>query len=592
MSREIIQALIPESLSNQSWYSSYVLLAGQLCVWAKLSAAGVLPASLKLDQTETDEQKQDIPGLFNELSGLKSDPLWQTAWQCSRPTFNEIPAEEVNRALHTVITAKRHQLLRYRELSESLADYGLPESQKLPEALAALMLELLRPDTGAEIYLPYLRCFSLAAGKLSHEFKVFSEQDSPQPLEAVCALLNPAIHLADGHPVTEPGCFANGELQQFEYGLTVLSQDHRYKVGEIRDIYGRFDNNNRHEEMLLIQHMLNQCHGRVVMAVPGAFLQKNTDLHQAFRRKLVKQGKLKTIIKLPKGLLPGRSAPLYLLIADQVKSEKINFINADRSYFQSVPVRKKGSARIVLNNYDAIVEQTELCEDGRYSCQIKRSELLEGTIILEPSYYRGEHIHRVKSGIEQSSRALESLVDIIRAQAIKDNPSGNKPFIEVTINDINDAGEVGQPGRVVNVDDKGLKRAQQQQLQAGDILLAIKGQAGKVALVPELCGTNWVANQAFVILRLRNNSILKSPVVLFRFLRSESGRRMLDNICINNNVPFIHGQDLKKLAIPQWSDTEQQQACQMHHEILKLYAQVSFIRDKAQLIENEMLKET
>ena len=592
MSKEIFQALMPETLSHQSWYPAYVLLAGQVCVWAKLSAAGVLPESLVIDESESAEQVQNIPDLFNELSGLKADLLWKTAWECPRAAFNGIPLEEAQRALHTVIVTKRHGLLRYHEISESLADYGVPDNQKLPEALTRLMLELLKPKKSADIYLPYLRCLALAAGNLTREFKVFFEHEEPQPLVAVCALLNPAIHLTNGHPVTEPGCFANGELQHFEHGLTVLPRDHRYKVGEIRDIYGRFDGQNRHEEMLLVQHMLNQCHGRTVIAIPGVFLQKNTDLHQAFRRKLVKEGRLKTIVKLPKGLLPGRSTPLYLLIADQNPSENIYLINADQNYFQSAPMRKKGSARIVLNNYDAIVEQAELCSDSRFSCQIKKPELLEGNIILEPSYYCGEHVRRVRSGVDQGSQALECLVDVIHAQSIKDNPSGKKSFIEVTVNDINEAGEIGRADRVVRVDDKRIKRAKRQQLQAGDILLAIKGQAGKVALVTDLCGTNWIANQSFVILRLRKNSTLKSPVVLFRFLRSETGRRMLDNICINNDVPFIHGQDLKKLAIPRWSEIEQKQAYQAHKEILKLYAQVSFMRDKARLIENEMLKET
>ena len=592
MSREIVQALIPQSLSNKSWYSAYVLLAGQFCVWAKLSAAGVLPEALEIPETEGSEQGQNLPEIFHQLSRLKDDPAWQIAWQCPRSEFNEIPSDEVSRALHSVITAKRHRLLRYRELSELLADYGLPDNQKIPEALSGLMIGLLKPDKGAAIYLPYLRCFSLAAGNLSNEFKVFSELQDSQPLVAVCALLNPGVQLAIGHPVVEPGCFADGQLQHFDYGLTVLPQDHRYKVGEIRDIYGRFDSVNRHEEMLLIQHMLNQCHGRTVIVIPGAFLQKNTDLHLVFRRKLVKQGKLKAVIKLPKGLLPGKSTHLYLLVADQQASTEINFINADRDYFKSNPIRKKGSARVVLNNCDAIIEQVKQCEDSRFSCRVSRTELLEGNIILDPSYYRGEYSYRVQRGVEHNSQTLESLVNIIRAQAIKDSQQGNKPFIEVTINNINEAGEIGQPTRVVNVDDKGLKRANQQQLQAGDILLAIKGQAGKVALVPELCGTNWVANQAFVILRLRKNSTLKSPVVLFRFLRSGGGRQLLEKICIDNNVPFIHSQDLKQLPIPLWSEIEQQQAFNMHQEILKLYAQVSFIRDKAQMIEKEMLKET
>ena len=594
MSREIIHALIPDGLSTKSWFQAYVLLIGQLCVWLRLNERDSLPENLIFSKQRLEHT--DIHYLFRELAKIRSDTRWQNIWLKNIRDTRQIPAAEVEKAWFSITTAYHHKLLRFEEIPQALTYSALPEPQKVPDSLAKLISNLLTSEAKGSLYAPYQHSFHLALSLTSMNLNIFCEQTESSALDEICEYLNPQLRVVEGHPILAPGCFHQNKLQDFDFGLAILTKDHRYKVNEIRDIYGRFNSKNRYEEMLLIQHIFSRCRQGSIVVVPGSFLQKNTDLQIEFRRSLIKEGILKTIIKLPKNIFPGKSSSFYLLVGDSTSSEKITLFNADYDYFKSIPVRKKGGAKILLNNHDVILEQILNSEESRFCSHLSRETLIQGSAILDPSFYKNEHKYTadkylVDRGVHKKTQILASLVNIIRAQAVKDHSMEKKAFIEVTINDINEAGEVAQPKRTVHVTEKELKRVQQQQLQPGDILLAIKGQAGRLCMVPELCGNNWIANQAFVILRLKENSFLQSPVVLFRFLRSESGRQLLDKICVDNNVPFIHSRDLKQLPIPQWSETEQRLACQQHQEILKLYAHVSFIRDKAKTIEGGILKE-
>ncbi|MGB1270481.1 MAG: hypothetical protein ACPG5T_00265, partial [Endozoicomonas sp.] len=267
----------------------------------------------------------------------------------------------------------------------------------------------------------------------------------------------------------------------------------------------------------------------------------------------------------------------------------------------AIPLKKRGGAKTRLNHPEVILEQYQELSNTRVSYRIKKETFLspdqadENNILMDPGVYLGVNRSLIVGLSSHSCQPLSSGFDIIRAQAIKgvasDSPDQGRTFMEVTVSDINEAGQVDNPCRSVHIAGAGLKRAEAQRLQAGDILLVIKGQAGKLAVVPEICGSNWVAGQAFVILRQKPGNSLKSSVVLFRFLKSETGKKLIASVCTDGSVPFIHSRDLKNLPVPQWSDLEQEQACRSHDEILKLYARMRFFREKAEMIEREILKE-
>ena len=73
-----------------------------------------------------------------------------------------------------------------------------------------------------------------------------------------------------------------------------------------------------------------------------------------------------------------------------------------------------------------------------------------------------------------------------------------REFYEIMPSDIGCHGGIQDPKKVIDVEEHLLDRAQNQSLQTGDILLAIKGSVGKVGIISSDCGENWIAGQSFV----------------------------------------------------------------------------------------------
>lgn len=601
MGREIVNALAPDQLRKNSWYPDYINLMGQLLTWCYLSEHGLLNEEIRFkgDFYNISDHSLTAELLSAGLSGVslfRSDPVWKSAWSNYQNYLQSIPSSELERLTISLATAKRHLLIRYDELPDILYRKYLQVRPALPMEVRDLMVNLLPKNLQHNVYLSGDGAFGLMPLLASQNIQLFSEHSQPETMHSLISLLNSQVTLREGDPVLNPAFFQNGRLKKFSYGVGALMHDYRYKVNEIRDLFGRFSSSIRQKEILFVTHMLHQCSGPMVLVIPGRFLLKNTAESRNFRKKLIQDGRLSGVIRLPSGLLPGRAQPMFVLIFGDGTSNIIRFINCDNDYFKAVALKKRGEAKYRLNSPDVIVEEIQDPRNTRVSYQANCTDLLSAGdthFPLDPGHYLGTNRSVVFRSASSAVSVLEDGFEIIRAQALRggEHEQDGRVFMEVTVNDINEAGLLEAPKRIAQIGPDRLKRAEGQTLQAGDILLAIKGQAGKLALVPELCGNNWVAGQSFVILRQKPDNELHSSVVLFRFLKSETGQKLIDSIRTENNVPFIHSRDLKQLPLPCWSDLEQEQACQAHEEVLKLYARMKFFREKAELIERTILKE-
>ena len=129
-------------------------------------------------------------------------------------------------------------------------------------------------------------------------------------------------------------------------------------------------------------------------------------------------------------------------------------------------------------------------------------------------------------------------------------------FNEMSASDIDELGLVIQPAKQVSVSQSAARRARLTPLRPFDVVLAIKGSAGKVGLVFDMpADAKWIANQSFVILRVndmkgRSGAPQLSPLVLFRYLSSELGQAMLKRFIGGAVIPSIAINDLRQLAIP------------------------------------------
>ncbi|WP_067585687.1 N-6 DNA methylase [Endozoicomonas ascidiicola] len=603
MGKEIVNALTPDPLLQQNWYPDYLHLLSQLLTWCFLSERRELSEAIRFNDHVMDELNGQpvtdvLSSQLKRVLEFRTDSVWLSAWSDHDVYLRSIPPAEVERLLTSVITAKRHNLIKFDELPYILYEKYSETSPVIPIELRELIAQIIAHVPQDTLYLTGDEGFGLAPLFLGKQFQIFSEQHCAESMHSLITLLSYQITLRVGDPVLSPGFFEQNRLRTFACGVGVLLQDHRYKQHEVRDLFGRFEPNTRLREMLFITHLLKQCAGESVVLVPGRFLIKNTTEHKRFRQYLVSNGRIDTIVRLPAGLLPGRAQPLFLLRFSEQATDNIRLINCDHDYFKAVAIKKRGEAKFQLIHSDVLMEELSSTESSQFCTQVSLSELRAeyfADMPLDPAYYLGKNRTVVIRPGSSAVRGLSSTFDVIRAQAVKgadrSHETDTRVYLEVTVQDINDAGIIDQPAREVHVIPDRLKRAEGQTLRAGDILLAIKGQAGRLAMVPDVCGNNWMAGQSFVILRQKSGNVLKSPVVLFRFLKSETGQKLIRSICTDDVVPFIHSQDLKQLPIPQWSELEQEQACMAHEEILKLYARMKFFREKAEFVEREILRE-
>jgi type I restriction enzyme M protein len=149
--------------------------------------------------------------------------------------------------------------------------------------------------------------------------------------------------------------------------------------------------------------------------------------------------------------------------------------------------------------------------------------------------------------------ALDDLVELYRPQAIpgsKADATTRDDVVEVGVADIDEAGVIRSPSKIVSVAPEGEPQVRRARLEKGDVLLVIKGSVGKVGFVRDIpAGATWVANQSFVILRLRRHSPVTDPRVLFRFLTSNFGQTTLQSLRVGSAVPGLQMADVRRLLI-------------------------------------------
>ncbi|MGB0360143.1 MAG: N-6 DNA methylase [Endozoicomonas sp.] len=603
MGKEIINALTSDQLTRQTWYPDYLHLLGQMLVWSFLSERQELNEATCLNEQVISSLQGEalvevLAVQLKKVFSFRTDSLWSSAWGGHDVYLRSVPTMEIERLINSLMTAKRHNLIKYAEVSDALYQKYMDIKPGIPIELRVLMAQLMANSQQGALYITGDESFGLAPLLTSGPFQIFSEQAVTDVIHSLIALLNTQITLQIGDPILSPVFFQKSQLRSFTGSIGVLIKDHRYKQNEIHDLFGRFDASVRLREMLFITHLLKQSQGISMILVPGRFLIKNTAEHKRFRQYLVKNGRISAIVRLPSGLLPGRAQPMFLLFFSSQPSESIRVINCEHDYFKAMAIKKRGEAKYRFIHSEVLIEELASTEASQFSTEVLHSELMStyfDDMPLDPAYYLGQDRTIVIRPSSGAVKGLSSMFDIVRAQAVKGadkcHENDSRVYLEATVQDINDAGIIEQPTREIHVNSDSLKRAEGQRLYAGDILLAIKGQAGRLALIPEVCGSNWMAGQSFVILRKKPGTELKSPIVLFRFLKSETGQKLIRSICTDGVVPFIHSQDLKELSIPQWSDLEQEQACHAHEEILKIYARINFFREKAELFEREILRE-
>ena len=297
----------------------------------------------------------------------------------------------------------------------------------------------------------------------------------------------------------------------------------------------------------IIENMVYSITGRfcVIVSLGFTFRLGNT---AKIRNKVLDTRRLQAVAELPTGFLPnsGISCAALFFAPKTDFQDSVMFINLSGGEFRD---RERSSRMFTVLNNPAVeilksglagteYELYELCKKVSYS------EIESGGQVITPSrYVLSAEVQSSQEQILKGSTRLSEIVDFVRVQVGRKENEGEL-YYEVTAGDINPAGLVEQPERAIHLskDNPALKS----QLRQNDLIFAIKGSVGKVGLIT---GTpcNWVVNQSFVILRLKNKDW---PVeFVFRQLKSNAMKNYIQSKTTGSVIPSLTMAELRELPL-------------------------------------------
>jgi hypothetical protein len=199
-------------------------------------------------------------------------------------------------------------------------------------------------------------------------------------------------------------------------------------------------------------------------------------------------------------------------------------------------------------------------------------------------YVRSDEAQRVAEVIDsaQAVVALNDIAEIIRPQSFP-SEGGDRVarFAEVGLQDIEPDGQIRRPAKRTEIDEAIIGRILKQWLAPGDVLVSVRGRIGAVGMVqeaePDEEVAGWLASQAFVVVRLRETSLV-SQLTLYRYLASPLGQGLLQSLSTGTTVPMVSMGDMKRLRIMVPTAKEQR-------EIEAQYARLRKLRDQIRKLE-------
>ncbi len=511
-------------LTNAEW-QALVRMLGRRWGGQYVEADSVIDLVLK--------QPQYAPGVLEHLRRL----VLTAEWEAGQGSQHVVPPWLIKATL---------DLARFRGSSGGL-DPALPD----------LVATIIDAGQGARIYCGYESTVDFALWLAQEGAEVTLDIQSPE-LVALCSLFavagNLPLRVRNGDPfaLARAEMDTSGPLQTHDIAIVAPPFNLR-NAPNLKDTLGMRLPTSPNSESAGVTLALSRGRNLAICLLPPSFLFQSSKANQAFREHLVMEHGLDTVVSLPGGMLNGTPiATALVLFKPPLHAPQTVFMvdaRGDRSRPASGMVFARGLAKAIDRH-----TETEI------SKSVAVSEVADNNFVLTPERYlsvEAKRIHELTSSFE--TVLLEEVVDFFRPQALpKDAVGATENFIEVGAADIDEVGVVHAPTKQVVVAREAMMQARRAQLETGDIILAVKGSAGKVGFIRQIPeGSNWLANQSFLILRLRRHGPIRDPRVLFRYLSSPLGQGMLQSLRAGTAVPVLQMTDVRRLAIAVPSPEEQ-----------------------------------
>lgn len=322
-----------------------------------------------------------------------------------------------------------------------------------------------------------------------------------------------------------------------------------------------------------------------ICLMPNSFLFRSSVADQAFRERAILRYGLNTVVSLPRGAVSEASGLLASVLIMEGDTSPDRVLMVEGKDF------KAGRRFDAKADRDQLVSLVRRRTDAGSSRLVSIEELRANDFNLLPErYVRDPATAKLMERLARSQTVpLGDLVDLYRSQP---TPAGRGidedaqsedlyPVKELVVSDLSDVGLALSPSKTLTVSQFDLHRLRKAELFEGDILVVTKGSVGKVGFVRRMpANEQWVANQSFAILRLRQSAPIAFSNFLFRYLSSSIGQELLRSLKVGVGLQTLQMADLKRLPVIM-ADLEAQY--EVSHEVEQLFEledQIQSIRQK------------
>lgn len=359
------------------------------------------------------------------------------------------------------------------------------------------------------------------------------------------------------------------------------------RLGVTQSRHGRLN-----YESLCLTHGLVRQDQKTLVVVPEGALFRMVGTEATIRRDLVESGCLSQVLAVPAGTIYAQTG---IKLGFMQISHTVN--HRDNIWMASPPkdafakkAHARGAEKLSNGRPHACGWQTDFLYDPSLMREVPVSEIAENNFVLTPERYLNtgarEQLDDFFARYEVAEMA--DLVEMIRPSNLQKSEDGEYTLFEAAPADVNPRGYVGQPAREIKVSQATYKKALNQQIKAGDVVLAIKGTVGVVGLVPETAPNSnaekiWTAGQSLMILRTKPRSGL-NPIVLYEFLSDDTVQEFLKSMAGGAVIQNLGMKDLKSFVVPLPSAEQTAEVCKGFMQRQAVYDEIETLQSKAEAL--------
>jgi len=175
---------------------------------------------------------------------------------------------------------------------------------------------------------------------------------------------------------------------------------------------------------------------------------------------------------------------------------------------------------------------------------------------------------------------LQDATELIRPLSLGKAEDGEFTIFEASPADVAQHGLLKKPHKTSTLERAQMRKARNQRLLPGDVILSVKGTVGTAGLVPVDAPTGdedgfWTAGQSFMILRPKHRGL--SGEVLYEYLANPTVVEALRTLAGGSAIQSIAIKDLKAFRVPIPSDEDADHAHRTFQLRQERHAQIEAI---------------